>query len=476
MLVLLVVVVLAVAAAAAEATPAATPVSWVTPESFRTIQSAKSTTWNAKKTTPGGTLGDFANFTWTQTVDHFDRENAATFEQRWVIDDSHWKPGGPAFIFLSGEAPMEFFLFQEEAAIQWAYDLGALYISLEHRFYGESLPGSKPYYSTENLKYLSSEQALADAASFIAGFPAKTGRDISNWIVFGCSYSGGLSSWLRLKYPQLVLGSVAPSGPVNATVDFPGYYGHFAAVAPETCVSAVKAASQKVSSLFATEAGRAQLSTTFKACSPLVAADKYYFLLSLTEAVGGSDQYENAPKWPLNHTCASLTNGSDFVANWAKLMDPGAGQCNNFNEESGMIAPMKDVNSQSRSWFWQKCLEFGYFKPTDDSIFWPGELTLPHQVGWCERVFGIKGMTPDTAWTNANYGGFDQHATNVMFTNGVFDPWHILSINKDNKWGVKAQMYDAGHCAPMKKHFPSDPPSVIETRDKVKSYLTALLQ
>ena len=45
------------------------------------------------------------------------------------------------------------------------------------RFYGDSIPnnntGSGPY-STENLRYLTSQQALADAAYFIENFQVET--------------------------------------------------------------------------------------------------------------------------------------------------------------------------------------------------------------------------------------------------------------------------------------------------------------
>lgn len=76
--------------------------------------------------------------------------------------------------------------------------------------------------SLENLKYLNTQQALADFAYFITSMNEKYGSSISKWIVFGGSYSGTLASWLRLKYPHLVLGAVSSSGPVTAKVDLHG--------------------------------------------------------------------------------------------------------------------------------------------------------------------------------------------------------------------------------------------------------------
>ena len=79
-------------------------------------------------------------------------------------------------VYLAGEAPMEFFEFQEVAMYEWAKKfgvlpscfhfyvwsshsmlLGAMVIVLEHRYYGSSNPVSD--FSTSNMKYLSSKQA-----------------------------------------------------------------------------------------------------------------------------------------------------------------------------------------------------------------------------------------------------------------------------------------------------------------------------
>lgn len=74
-----------------------------------------------------------------------------------------------------------------------------------------------------NLKYLTSEQALADLAAFIEGMNQFYGfGDEVKWIVIGGSYAGTLAAWLRLKYPHLVYGAIASSAPLLAKLDFPG--------------------------------------------------------------------------------------------------------------------------------------------------------------------------------------------------------------------------------------------------------------
>lgn len=77
--------------------------------------------------------------------------------------------------------------------------------------------------SVENLKYLSSEQALADIAYFITAMNTKHNLPAgTKWIAFGGSYPGNLAAWVRSKYPHLVHASMSASGPVLAKVDFFG--------------------------------------------------------------------------------------------------------------------------------------------------------------------------------------------------------------------------------------------------------------
>lgn len=88
---------------------------------------------------------------------------------------------------------------------------------LKHVFYNFS------DLTTKNLQYLTSQQALADLATFISAMndKYKLSSD-TKWIVFGGSYPGSLAAWMRAKYPFLVHGAMSASGPLLAEVDFGG--------------------------------------------------------------------------------------------------------------------------------------------------------------------------------------------------------------------------------------------------------------
>lgn len=64
---------------------------------------------------------------------------------------------------------MEFFEFQEVSAINWAHEFGAMYISLEHRFYGETspVPGRAPSHHLHAMFEASSPlPAIANLQTF----------------------------------------------------------------------------------------------------------------------------------------------------------------------------------------------------------------------------------------------------------------------------------------------------------------------
>lgn len=106
-----------------------------------------------------------------------------------------------------------------------AKETGALVVWLEHRYYGYSYP--VPELSTDNLRFLSFEEALADTANFIRNFQAPKGTNVTDpgslafdktpWILYSFSYAGALVAWMRGKYPDLVWASIASSATIDKT-------------------------------------------------------------------------------------------------------------------------------------------------------------------------------------------------------------------------------------------------------------------
>ena len=120
----------------------------------------------------------------------------------------------------------------------------------------------------DNLKYLNSEQALEDIVSFIQFITTSRSLTSANkWISFGCSYSGALSAWLRLRYPHLVYGAISGSSALRFKLDFFEYYEGIAnsiSNFSSTCSNNLISAQSAISTLLKTSAGQNQLKSIFK--------------------------------------------------------------------------------------------------------------------------------------------------------------------------------------------------------------------
>lgn len=91
----------------------------------------------------------------------------------------------------------------------------------EHRYYGKSLPTDNA--STENLQYLTVEQALADLKHFVEQMKRDiSGLENSKVIVAGGSYSATMVTLFRQMYPETVDGAWASSAPLFAKANFYG--------------------------------------------------------------------------------------------------------------------------------------------------------------------------------------------------------------------------------------------------------------
>lgn len=121
-------------------------------------------------------------------------------------------------------------VFQGGFEYHIAKETAALVVWLEHRYYGYSYP--VPDLTTDNLLFLSFEEALEDTANFIRNFqlpksinvtdPSGLKYDRTPWILYSWSYPGALVAWMRGKYPDLVWASIASSATIDRTTEHDG--------------------------------------------------------------------------------------------------------------------------------------------------------------------------------------------------------------------------------------------------------------
>uniref|UniRef100_A0AC35U7I1 Serine protease K12H4.7 n=1 Tax=Rhabditophanes sp. KR3021 TaxID=114890 RepID=A0AC35U7I1_9BILA len=447
-------------------------------------------------------------FTYTQTLDHFTQSDTRTWAQRYFYNGDMYVEGGPQFIILGGEGSerVEDVLYPNYPHVQWAKQLNGMVFALEHRFYGKSRPF--PTQTTENLVYLTSKQALADIAQFITSMNTQMNIKNPKWIVIGGSYSGALTLWFRQQYPNLCIGAVGSSAPVEPVLDFYRYLevcqnsiynnGSFA------CGEAIKDGVRNMVSGSYDAYSRNVMSDLFKlvpyfSVTPLDYKTFQTFFSSIIGNFMGAVQYSRVNAGPyktgssIADVCSIMTNnvankGQSNLERLASVNQYISIQSNggydgldySYNE---MVSELKNVSysdldldfSSSRSWVWQTCNEFAYFQSTGsgNSSIWGASIPNNYYIDLCTDVFGVS-INADyikkaVAATRAAYGGtMGYSATNVVMPNGDLDPWHALgSYNSTDYTMVPYLIHNSAHCADMEPPGPNDVPGVVYVRNLI---------
>lgn len=143
----------------------------------------------------------------SQLLDHFDAQVTAVWSQRYFVNESFFDGTGPVFLCVGGEGPW----FEPDVVVTGnvhcadmillAERVGALVLAIEHRYYGP--PGSLPVpdFTTPNMRWLSSRQALADISLFHSHITQQFKLGPQNkWVAWGGSYPGMMAAFIRLKY------------------------------------------------------------------------------------------------------------------------------------------------------------------------------------------------------------------------------------------------------------------------------------
>lgn len=416
--------------------------------------------------------------------------------QRYWLNKQFW--GGnnyPIFVFIGGEGEEKCSrLTSSMYMYQLAQEHRALLVDVEHRFYGKSIP--TPDVSTENMKYLSSSQALADLARIIDHIKTELNTATSKVITVGGSYPGNLAAWFRLKYPASTFASIASSAPLLAQTNFPEYMDvvgqsivHFSG---QPCYNAFETAAQVIQNLaLLGPEGYAKLDTDFQTCSPMKDEKDLTILLSdLMGNVQGTIQYNNEHNGVMNVTdiCGYMTNPNadaytNFVTLSAAYRKANQQTCEDASWADTVVA--LKAEGAGRSWTYQTCNEFGYFQTTDSKnqpfSTWKW-LNLDFYRALCAEAFDGWAADPQVRWINDIYGDIRIAGTNIVFPSGTIDPWHALGVT--NTTGRMAQeteqpIYIEGtaHCNDLYAPANSDPASLTFARqviaNKVSEWIKA---
>ncbi|KAM5544287.1 hypothetical protein V8D89_001947 [Ganoderma adspersum] len=406
-------------------------------------------------------------------LDHF-ANTSGTFKNRYWVNDTYYKMGGPVFLFDSGEQdaePLLPYYLQEyhglSATMQLAKRYNGVAILWEHRYYGDSLPFPVNGNTTaEQWQFLTTDQALEDVVYFANRFTlpsvrfdaanASSGPDVaprnplhpSNtpWVWLGGSYPGVRGALLRVRNPETIFAVWASSAPVHAQIDMAAYYKAAERSLTRNCSADWVAVTRFVDDTLAN-------GTTAEA------ADLKFKLLSARDGSITKEQAANASNVNAAGVLMDPLNFYQYYGFEASIL-PFCNVVETQNStatpfETGLSASLgidvaldvfltgiKQVNYAAipgstddpiadHSWMWQYCSEYGFYQRGDASNPLSIEtsfLSLDLFQEECNRAFP-QGLPSAPAVGNINkYGGWNMTPSNVLFTNGEFDPWRTMGL------------------------------------------------
>jgi len=443
-----------------------------------------------------------------QALDHFGA-NSATFSQAYFTNDEHYA-GGPVFLYIGGEGPLSSSSVTHNFIVDWLPTVGGLLFALEHRYYGCHNVSSCPYTpsfngsATDELQYLTTDQALADLATFAKAQKARSAALASvPWILIGGSYPGMLAAFGRTAYPDVFDCAVASSAPVHGQLDFTGFqevvtHGYAMDVegvhgSPQ-CAAQIAQGHASIQTMLLTAAGRAQLATLFPAAVPDAA-----WLEDSTNArtfagcgVASFPAQSNhptctTPACGVSQICAimapSNASKNDNATALKRLAMVAAAQAGDgadmtFSCEMDWQMPGDIPKAHENYWGWQCCTEYGFYQTCEEGtecFYTQGLVSFSNQDhqpdDYCSSQFGIN-REQTKAWTTANDARWTSsvaNATKIMWVNGDLDPWHALSNlaspgeEQPVVWPVKG----AHHCAWMSAAAEDDQQSIKDARAAV---------
>lgn len=392
--------------------------------------------------------------TWPTRLDHFNDSDLRTFNQKYMLMNKFWKPGGPVFLYIEGEGPLSGpasyvgFLAKKHHA---------LVVSLEHRYYGDSVPFDL---QTQNLQWLSVKQALADLNAFTAFI--KTKFQTGPWVCFGGSYAGALSAWYRVAYPNATVGALASSAVVHSIVAYKQYDQNVRQAVSFECAAVIDAIRNKIEKQARTPEGLQKLLALYGCDSDVNFLD---FMSFIANIVYGAVQYSMGSKM-----CQALqkiaNNSTNLLVGYSEISNEFWGK--SYCREPGVPA-----------WEWQTCTELGWFEvsPRINSLQ-SKKINLQYFLQDCATSFGIHRL-PASSELNQATGGQYPKAKNVFFSNGNSDPWRSASVAQLNDPSLPSSLMDCpdcGHCRDLYEPKADDPPTVKKTRSIFEAHLQKWLR
>ena len=421
----------------------------------------------------GFTPNTTANF-FNQFIFHND-PSVGTFADKFYYDMTYYNKSGPigplCMMYLNGEAPLNGAVGGYMADIAQA--VGACTLTIEHRWYGVSLPG--PLTDKDLLtRSLTVNEAMEDVVALMRHFEQQIIGTTPTWMLVGGSYSGAVTVWMNEKYPGLFKASWAASGVVRATFDYTDYDGHVKEVVSRECGDALSNVMRIAEEKWETE--NARLRQLFNIPTYNGKTDMMW---AMADASASSVQYSMKDRM-----CNSIlppAAGGD----WAVLQQYATMVVNEWgpNFMASCYYSTECLSNSSYaaqwgpagySWIWECCNEVAYWQTGYPGSIRSPNVTTSYFIDQCRSAF-YNDTFPDTwAFNKRHHGLHPQTLGNIVATQGSDDPWSTtgLRVSQGPTFPVNtAQCDNCGHCGSMMSPRTSDPANLQAQRALVLSSL-----
>ncbi|TQN69703.1 putative extracellular serine carboxypeptidase, partial [Colletotrichum shisoi] len=418
-------------------------------------------------------------------VDHFHNDSRYEphsdehFNLRYWFDAKHYRKGGPVIILAAGETDAKERLpFLDHGILSiLAEATGGVGVVLEHRYYGKSFP--VPDLSTENLRFLSTDQALADTAYFAKhiSFPGHEDLNLTApgtpYLAYGGSYAGAFAAFLRKLYPEVFWGGISSSGVTAAIVDYWEYYEGARLFAPGDCAETTQKLTQVVDNILLgkSEDVKASHVSELKDLFGLGPLQDDDFASTLSYGISGLQSTNWDPA--LDSTgfgtyCATVSSDRVLFGSTRhlkpaveKLLSVSGVDAKLTNRLLNYVGYVRDYvkkgckdgdlvkcfssrnpsdhqntalyQGSGRSWLYQVCTEWGYFQtgsgvPEDQLPLISRVIDVEYSSIYCREAFNI--TKPPNVDAINKHGGFDFSYPRVAIVDGEADPWRAATPHK----------------------------------------------
>lgn len=410
----------------------------------------------------------------------YDEDEGATFKQRYYYNGYYAdRANSPVIMRLCGEGECRS-LSVIYTAWWLAKEFHAHIVGIEHRYYGQSLPGGSEALDLPALKELTIESALIDLSNVQTKIT--NDKDLGGpWIVIGGSYPGTLAAYYRAAYPEAVVGAYASSAPMRATPDgFSQYDELSAGSVGETCRFNVLDATGYIHDLAQSRQGLQDVQRMFGYKTEGVRAEDIDSVL-VTDVPQFSQYGEESL---ICDALKKATNAEEKAKILVEKMREFLGD--RFYEESLVGVMETNLNTGKRfgeRWVYQTCAQAGWHYATSrfpaKSLF-PFNLGMDYYRDACRRMYGegIDDVHTDiVAFMEDQFK--DLLPSRVLFTNGSKDPWSTISFveNLSEERDLTAIVgQGSSHCADVAPDVtgPDDPLGDIQMAviRKIRSWLS----